>query len=360
MTDKDITILIVDDIPSNLQLLSSHLSEFTTAIAKNGEKAIQRTEILKPDLILLDIQMPGMDGYEVCRRLKEREDTCHIPIIIMTALSDSRSKVEGFANGAVDYITKPIDKAELMARVRTHLNLSGMRKELEEKNRILKANAEQQKRVDKIMRHDLKGPLQAMINIPELLLHQGNLDESQKQLAQLLEEAAQNMLNMINSSLTLYKIEQGIYKPVFERQLVEKVIQQANVSLAYKYPSVNLCISISHGCSILGEELLFITLFSNLLKNAYEASTSINGHEEILISSIGSNEERTKITITNKGSVPLEIRDTFFDEFSTSGKEFGTGLGTYSAKLITEALRGTIELDSTVDNQTSIILTFDK
>ncbi len=119
-------VLIVDDTPSNLEVISDTLGDagFDVAIATSGDRALQQVERCLPDLILLDVMMPGIDGFETCRRLKANERTCHIPIIFMTALSDTDSKVKALELGAVDYIVKPFYQKEILARVSTHLQLS--------------------------------------------------------------------------------------------------------------------------------------------------------------------------------------------------------------------------------------------
>jgi len=126
-------ILIVDDNPHNLQVLGSILekNDFETAVALNGQQALEFVETEKPDLILLDIMMPDMDGYEVCRRLKMNHDSKRIPVIFLTALPDTKDIVHGFEAGAVDYITKPFNHAELLARIRTHVELKKARDEIE-------------------------------------------------------------------------------------------------------------------------------------------------------------------------------------------------------------------------------------
>ena len=127
------SILIVDDIPSNIQVLFDFLSGsgYRVAIAKSGESALRRLQASHPDLILLDVMMPGIDGFETCRRIKANVDTQNIPIIFMTALSESVNKVKGLELGAVDYITKPIDQEEVLARMRVHLRLARLNKTLE-------------------------------------------------------------------------------------------------------------------------------------------------------------------------------------------------------------------------------------
>ena len=139
-------ILIVDDTPTNLDVISEALSDagYTVAIATSGERALKQLERRSPDLILLDVMMPGIDGFETCQRLKANPKTCDIPVIFMTALSDADSKIKGFEVGAVDYITKPFQEREVLARVKTHLQLSFLTQNLEqqvsEKNALLQAS----------------------------------------------------------------------------------------------------------------------------------------------------------------------------------------------------------------------------
>lgn len=132
-------ILIVDDNPTNLEVLSESLSSagFEVAVAIDGESAIEQAEYNPPELILLDVMMPGIDGFEACRRLKKNSLTQDIPVIFMTALADTVDKVKGLSLGAVDYITKPFQKEEVLARVTVHLKLRNLSKTLEEKNDLL-------------------------------------------------------------------------------------------------------------------------------------------------------------------------------------------------------------------------------
>ncbi len=133
------TILIVDDNSANLGVLSDALSQegFEVRVAKSGKMALERVKYALPDLILLDVMMPEMDGFETCRRLQANPETTHIPVIFMTALSDTANKVEGFQLGAVDYITKPFQQEEVLARVKLHLKLHVLAEKLEEKNLLL-------------------------------------------------------------------------------------------------------------------------------------------------------------------------------------------------------------------------------
>lgn len=141
------TVLVVDDTPNNLNVLFSHLRSagFKVLVAQTGKNALKSAEYSKPDLILLDILMSGIDGFETCRRLKSNHITKDIPVIFMTGLSDSINKVRGFELGAVDYVTKPIQKEELIARIQTHISLEKYRHNLVEQNALLLKQAQQEK-----------------------------------------------------------------------------------------------------------------------------------------------------------------------------------------------------------------------
>jgi PleD family two-component response regulator len=148
------TILIVDDTPTNLAILVDYLAErgFDIAVAMDGLSAIEQISDTHPDLILLDVRMPGIDGFETCRRLKARKETSHLPVIFMTALSDTGDKVKGFQVGAVDYVTKPIQQEEVLARVTTHLTLRRLQVSLEENNARLQQEILERKRAANALR----------------------------------------------------------------------------------------------------------------------------------------------------------------------------------------------------------------
>lgn len=130
------TILIVDDTPANVAVIVDSLEHhgFRVVVAQDGEEGLQRALFVKPDLILLDVMMPELDGFEVCRRLKSHADTCAIPVIFMTSLTETEDKLSGFKAGGVDYVTKPLNIDEVIARVNTHLRLHTMQKQLESQN----------------------------------------------------------------------------------------------------------------------------------------------------------------------------------------------------------------------------------
>ncbi len=147
---EKVSILIVDDNPTNLHTLFSYLEEwdFETLVATSGEQAIQQLQLFQPDLILLDVLMPGIDGFETCRRLKENETTKDIPIIFMTALSDTADKIKGFDIGGVDYITKPFQPEEVLARINVHLTIRNLQAKLREHVQLLKSELKRRRRAE--------------------------------------------------------------------------------------------------------------------------------------------------------------------------------------------------------------------
>ena len=168
-------ILIVDDVPKNIQVAASILqnSGYQMAFAQDGQTALAQTETNRFDLVLLDIMMPGMDGFEVCRRIKENPVNREVPIVFLTAKNDSESIIKGFELGAVDYLTKPFNGAELQARVKTHLELYRAREALKEANQRLrieieeriKAEADLKRSQEEYRRLSIHDSLTGLVNI---------------------------------------------------------------------------------------------------------------------------------------------------------------------------------------------------
>ena len=154
------TVLIVDDTPTNLAVAIHYLEEhgFSVSIAQDGKGALEMAELVRPDLILLDVLMPGMDGFETCRRLKASESVKQVPVIFITALTETTDKITGFEAGGVDYVTKPVDLGELIARVRTHVTMHTMHQQIEAQRQQLEAqNARLQQ--ENAMREEIAGSL---------------------------------------------------------------------------------------------------------------------------------------------------------------------------------------------------------
>ncbi len=163
---QDYTILIVDDNPTNLAMLSEYLKRygFVIAVAKSGESVLKRMSYFQPDIILLDVLMPGIDGFETCRRLKMNDLTKEIPVIFMTALASPEDKVKGFQVGAVDYVTKPLHQEEVLARVTTHLNIRALTRNLQQQNGQLQKRTNQLETISKVGRQII-----SILNLEKLI-----------------------------------------------------------------------------------------------------------------------------------------------------------------------------------------------
>ncbi|MBF0211218.1 MAG: hybrid sensor histidine kinase/response regulator, partial [Desulfamplus sp.] len=362
-------ILIVDDTEANIDILVDTLGDdYEVSVAMDGESAIEDVRTNPPDLILLDIMMPGIDGYEVCRRLKADEKTKDIPIIFITALSQVEDETKGLKLGAVDYITKPISPPIVKARVENHLELKQARENLERQNNILQENIHLREEIDRISRHDLKTPLNSIISIPRILLQDScRLAPDQVELLEMIEQSGHIMLNMINLSLDMFKMEKGSYKlnpvPLNILSVIKKIIFDLRSLTDAKAIKFNLLINdladnirAASDCDIfgvLGEELLCYSMFANLIKNAVEASPNSETVTIKLLNKIFETEQ-VEIAIHNKGVVPLSIRDNFFEKYATAQKKGGTGLGTYSAKLMAQTLGGEILMSTSEADGTTI------
>ncbi|XPV77085.1 MAG: sensor histidine kinase [Desulfovibrio sp.] len=244
--------------------------------------------------------------------------------------------------------------------------LSKMSKELAAKNKLLEKQKKEleeaahlREEVGRITRHDLKNPLQNILAAPQLLLMTLELEDYQKDMLKRVEESGYMMLNMINLSLDLFKMEQGTYNVRQESVNVIKVLQkvvgdQESIWSAKEMTTQVLLDGVNtdedSSLCIIGEELLCYSLFSNLVRNALDAAPNNTAFTVSVDSQTG------KIFLHNMGAIPKDIRDTFFEKYATSGKARGTGLGTYSAKLITEVHGGNIDFETSEEEGTTITL----
>lgn len=355
------TVLVVDDAPSNLTLALELLrGDYQVKLALRGSKALELCESSPPDLILLDIMMPEMDGFEVCRRLKADPATAHIPVIFLTALDDVARTVQGLELGAVDYVTKPIEPAILSARVASALRIARAREELREQYDLMIENARLREDVEQMTRHDLKNPLAGIIGMASNLLADKTLAIDHQRQAKAIELAAYDILELIHLSGDLWKMEQGRYQlnplPVDFPALVLRVAEETQHSFAGKEIGVETMLSApaENTGVVLGESLLLYSMLHNLTKNAAEASKD----GETVRIELFESDASVKIIIHNSGTVPVEIRDRFFERYVTHGKTSGTGLGTYSAKLIVEAHAGMIDMETSIEDGTFVTVSF--
>ena len=356
------TILVVDDTPDNLHLLSSLFKdEYRVKIAHNGEKALAICQCdTPPDLVLLDIMMPGMDGFEVAQSLRSHPSSEHIPVIFVTAMTGEDARLKGMELGAVDFVTKPIDPAGLKIRVRNFMRYVELHRQLQDDYDEMMQMERLKEDVERITRHDMKGPLAGVIGLVQGLVEAANLSEEQREQVRMIEETALQVLDMINLSNELFKIETGrfVLKPqvIMVAQIVRRIAELARRTFAVK--NLTIAVATPHGVEdaqlmAVGDPMLCYSLFQNLIKNACEAAPD-NTAVTITIYPGAP----LRITLDNKGTVPAAIRATFFEKFATAGKQGGTGLGTYSAKLLVEAQNGTIAMETSDEkNATRLTLT---
>jgi len=485
LSQKKPLILMVDDVPKNLQVLGNILgaNQYLITPAMSGEQALARVEQLMPDLILLDVMMPGIDGYETCRQIKANPKTSEIPVIFLTAKTETVDVVKGFKVGAVDYVVKPFQAEELLTRVETQISLRKKTLELEALYEELKLNEKkyrglfvssidtilridenfqiedanpgaatlfgqpvdqltQQKLtaflsssqqqlimdiinkqvtstgysdafesniinnkettipvevrlwkseednsslwilfrdiserismqklredVDRIMRHDLKNPLSGIIGLSDMLtIVNNNLTEEQNKWVEQIHNSGRQALDMINHSLDIFKMEQGTYLFNPASCNLVSIFQKIESDFFQLLNNKNLSMTCSINGKpfndkdiymILGEKRLLETLFANLVKNAIEASPQ----NQIISISVLSKEDVHQIIVWNNGVIPEEIQSRFFEKYATSGKKSGTGLGTYSAKLIAETHLGTITFYSKEEEGTQLIVRLPK
>jgi signal transduction histidine kinase len=409
-------ILIVDDNPTNLSVLSQALKAagYKVRMAVDGEDALDKVSLAHPELILLDVQMPKIDGFETCRRLQANPETAGIPVIFMTALTDTDNKVKGLSLGAVDYLTKPFEQQEVLARVRVHWRLKQLTDSLEQQV-TERSQSLQQAQIQLVQQekfsalgqliagigHELNNPLgciasnlpaatQYLADITELLNLYGqyysppvaaiaatiediDLPFTLEDFSKLLEsmKVASDRMKDISESLrrfarsdsqekTSVDLHEGLESTLMllqhrlkanaERPAIEIIKQYGNLPQVQCYPG------------LLNQVLM------NILANAIDALDEFNQNrsfEEIeaqpnqitLCTAIDQNQ--IKISISDNGSgMPPEIRDHIFDyQFTTKSVGKGTGLGLAIAQqIIVEKHCGVIKVESEVGQGTKFVV----
>jgi two-component system, sensor histidine kinase and response regulator len=339
------TILIVDDTPANLGVLVETLGAagYQLMVAEDGEEALAQTIQIQPDLILLDVMMPGIDGFETCRRLKARASTREVPVLFMTALNETADKVKAFAAGGVDYITKPIEHEEALARVRTHLALRKLRRELQDQLAL-------KERFMRMAGHDLRSPLCLILMAADLARRHAAIPGSPpptKYLENIAESATQ-MRRIIDTFLELRvpSAHGSVDGRVDLNLLGHAVVRQHTPAAERK--QIALATELSPTLPLARcDAALAYQAFTNLTSNALKF-TPPSGTVTLRTRIAG---ERVRVEVHDTGpGVPALERDQLFRENvrlspRPTGGEESNGLGLSIVKHLIESQAGIVGAD---------------
>lgn len=352
-------VLIVDDSPAHIEFLGGILvADYDILVASNDVEALKIAQSDRPDIILLDVLMPGMDGYEICRCLKRDKNTEDIPVIFITTKRDVQDETKGFSIGAVDYITKPFSPPIVRARLKTQLSLRAAYQELQRKNLELAAAEALRMNVETFLSHDLQSPLHGIFGYAEFLLDSNPSTQQVHKYGQYIRDRAVWLLHMLKESSNLMKMEEGAYQLNLKEfdllQIIQLVVSDSKKSIQKKRITLAIllrdrAVSEADQFCVQGEKSLCYTMLSNLIGNALDASPV----DSPVTISLRDNGSMVSVAIHNDGAVPVEIREDFFNKYVTLGKKSGTGIGTYSAKWMAETQKGSIQMTtSDVDGTT--------
>jgi signal transduction histidine kinase len=349
-------ILIVDDTPANLKLLASMLKErgYKPRTVSSGEHALAAARLMTPDLILLDVAMPGMDGFEVCENLKADPDLKDIPILFISALTDTMVKVKAFRVGGDDYITKPFRFEEVEARVRTQLELHRQRRELQTNYEQLRRLEVLRDNLTHMVVHDMRSLLMAVMAPLELAIGSEDkrvsyIEQSQKAIAKLNEM----MLIMLDVS----RLESG-RMPICKAECdLNQIAQTVIDSVAPMARNRRLTLVSEGPVDIECDADLVRRVLENLVTNALKF-TSSGGLVEVSLSSADGN---ICVSVRDSGpGIPPEYHETIFEKFGQvqgEGQQLGTGLGLAFCKLAVTAHGGEIGVESEVGKGSTFCFT---
>lgn len=356
---KKQTILVVDDTEINVDILISILKQYDVIPALNGQDALDIVQNEPIDLILLDIMMPDMDGYEVCEKLKIDERSKNIPIIFITVKNSEDDVKKGFEYGAVDYVMKPFNPVELLARVKTHLDLQNYQHHLElrveeeiQRNRLqdqmLHQNAKQASIGEMLMHiaHQWKQPLSELGSINLSLL--GKLEQGTPLESKTLYHTCEQVEQIIKFMSDTIQTFQDFYKPITQDSFfsVDDVVHQASniVSATYDYHNIILETYKEKTPKAYGNANEYAQIILNLLTNAKDAHVANKTKCPKVAITISQENDRSLVRITdNAGGMGDRIIEELFEPFKGSTKNSGIGL--YMSKIIAEKNGGSITLE---------------
>jgi DNA-binding response OmpR family regulator len=373
-------ILIVDDNQTNLDVLFELLRNygFKVLVALDGESAIEQTEYIHPDLILLDIMMPGIDGFETCRRLKADPPTRDIPIIFMSALSDTIDKVKGFQAGAVDYITKPFQHEEVLSRIETHLTIRSLQKKLQEKNAELahlnqnlerlieqktKQLIDQEKtaiigRLTQGMVHNLKSPLQVIQTSVDLIETKAtkNQEDSFSNYTKYIIQSVTKINQIMDTLMIKSRKEQNQdLQLVNINDLVQRELQLLEGNLYFKNKIRKKYVFDEQIDSIPLLYSYISQVFYNLINNAMDSMWEKKTRELTIVTRQDESKIYMDLADTGCGIAPEDLSKVFDPFYSSKppkgeekkeGEPTGTGLGLYTCIELLKPFNGEIAISS--------------
>lgn len=359
-------ILLVDDNPTNLSILVKSLSDsgYKVRVAQDGESAIAQIPYAKPDLILLDVMMPGIDGFETCRRLKLDPATKDIPVIFMTALTDVFDKVQAFQVGAVDYISKPFRVEEVLVRARTHLDIQKLQNQLKAQNLHLQEEIRERQKAQEAVQvflhavsHDLRNPVTGGLMVLKSLLAEAEAKQGDaivpQTVLQRMIQSHDRQLTLINSLLETQANEiEGIslhLQPVNLHQFVEQLAADWEPLLQREEATLNLLIPADLP-PVQADANHLSRVYENLIANALKHNPpglTLTLSAEVMQSS-SSTMVRCLVQDNGVGISP-EYSSTIFELYKRGNqarRTVGLGLGLYLCRQIITAHAGEIGVES--------------
>lgn len=352
----------MDDLPANVRLLISilELEGFTTSSASSGQDALRMVMEDRPDVVLLDAMMPGMHGFDVCRHIKADPATAFIPVVIVTALHEIEDRVQALEAGADDFLTKPVDAVEVLARVRSLVSAKRGREALENAYKRLQHAEAMRDTLSEMLVHDLRTPLTTMLVSLDMLQTMTNheLDEMQRELISTCARGSQQLLKMVNELLDIGKMQNGQMKLNREILRAERVIAEALEGFQVLTSRVNATITSTIADDLpdfTGDVDLLRRVLINLIGNSIKF-TPADGHivisAELHQGSGADAEPALLFSVRDDGhGIPDEDRDRIFEKWGQveahkTKRKSSTGLGLAFCKLAVEAHGGRIWVES--------------